>query len=200
MKKFTDKKLLIGSHSNYKIGQLGKYFAEHGHNFEFVSPAEFNIPAPPEVGVTFEENCQTKAKYYGDIIGLVSVSDDSGICIDALGGAPGIYTADWAVNGDFIPAIARMKCELNAKPGKKYDAKMVSVISIYWPEHSALYSFRAETDGYVNFDLENTGGVGFQPVFYPHPFDVPASLLDETQFKEVNARAKSLKKLLDACF
>jgi XTP/dITP diphosphohydrolase len=200
MTKFTGKKLLIGSHSKYKITQLSKYFTELGHNIELTSPAEFNVPAPPEVGTTFEENCQIKAKYYGDSTGLVSISDDSGICIDVLKGAPGVYTADWAIDGDFAPAIARMAREINAEPGGKYDAKMVSVISIYSPNSMEMQSFRAETNGYVNFDLADIKGIGFQPVFYPYPYSIPVSLIDERQYMEVNARAKSLKKLLDACF
>lgn len=200
MNKFTGTKLLIGSHNQYKVDQLSKYFANHGHSIELQSPRHFNIPAPPEVGDTFEENCQSKAIYYGKATGLVTVSDDSGICVDALGGAPGIYTADWAIDGDFSHGIIRLKQELNAKDGEKYDAKMVSVISIYWPQTDEIQSFRAETLGYVNFDHISSPGVGFQPIFYPHPHTIPSGLLTEEEHSQVNARAKSLKKLLDACF
>ncbi|MDF3047066.1 MAG: rdgB [Candidatus Midichloriaceae bacterium] len=198
--KFSDSKILIGSHNLYKVKQLGGYLAERVPGIIAISPAELGIASPPEVGETFEENCESKCIYYGKASVMVTISDDSGICVDALNGAPGIHTADWGFNGDFAPAIIRLKKELSAKPGDKFTAKMVSVVSIYWPEKNKIHTFRAEAPGYVNFDDMHSTGVGFQPIFYPHPYNKPASMLNDNEYRLVNARAKSFKKLLEACF
>jgi XTP/dITP diphosphohydrolase len=198
--KFSDSKILIGSHNLYKVKQLGVYLAEHAPGIIAISPAELGIASPLEVGETFEENCESKCIYYGKASGITTISDDSGICVDALSGAPGVHTADWGINGDFTPAIERLKKELHAQKGDKFDAKMVSVVSIYWPENNKIHTFRAEAPGYVNFDNMYNAGVGFQPIFYPHPYNKPASMLNDQEYRLVNARAKSFKKLLEACF
>ncbi len=197
---FTGSKILIGSHNQYKIKQLKSYLSACGYDLEIASPIDFNLLAPEEVGDTFEENCESKSIYYGNATGLITISDDSGICVDALGGAPGVHTADWSVNGDFKPGIIKLKQKLNSSYGDKHDAKMVSVVSMYNPKTCEIKSFRAETTGYINFDHIDSVGIGFQPIFYPHPYTKPASSLTEEEHKEVNARMKSLKKLLDACF
>jgi XTP/dITP diphosphohydrolase len=93
MRKLDTRKIVVASHNKGKLEEIAALIGPHG--FEAKSAAEYGLPEPAEDGTTFEQNAYTKAFAAASATGLPALSDDSGLCVDALGGAPGVYTADW---------------------------------------------------------------------------------------------------------
>jgi len=110
MRKFEGGKLVVASHNKGKIAEIAELIGPFG--IEAKSAADFNLPEPEETGTTFEQNAYIKAFAAASATGLPALSDDSGLVVDALGGAPGVYTADWAETGngrDFDMAMRKVE-------------------------------------------------------------------------------------------
>ena len=119
MRKFTEKTLLVATHNNGKLEEISDLLSDYG--ISVVGASEKGLPEPEETGMTFVENARLKAHAAAQATGLPALADDSGIEIDALGGAPGVYTADWAetpAGRDFVLAMTRTHEELE-KVGAK---------------------------------------------------------------------------------
>src|SRR5689334_18800943 len=112
MKKFIGKKLVLASNNKGKVKEFGLLLAPY--NIEVIAAGEFPYPEPEETGTTFVENAEIKSRYYALKTGLPALSDDSGLEVPALGGAPGVYSADWAGEPrDFYVAMDKVEKELN---------------------------------------------------------------------------------------
>ena len=202
-----DKPILIGSNNKNKMSHLKRIFTEYGLDYQLIAPKELGIlESPPETGTTFIANSELKAIYYAQGSGkqYLTISDDSGLCVDALDGAPGVYTADWANGGAFAIAIDRLRHELieaGCNLNDNYPASVVSVLTIAFPEaHKKMLSFEGKTLGYVNFSAINTEAIGFQSIFYPLPFNVPIYQLSQLQYDQTHSRTKALKLLIENVF
>ncbi|AUX74976.1 MULTISPECIES: RdgB/HAM1 family non-canonical purine NTP pyrophosphatase [Sinorhizobium] len=186
MRKLVDKTLVVASHNAGKIREIRDLIGPLG--FEARSAADLNFIEPDETGTTFEENATIKALASAKASGLPALSDDSGLAIDALGGAPGVYTANWAERDDgsrdFAMAMEKVEKELREKgatePGER-TARFVSVLCLAWPDgHVEL--FRGEVEGYVVWPPRGTSGFGYDPVFQPKGY--------ATTFGEMSAEEK----------
>ncbi|ASY54969.1 RdgB/HAM1 family non-canonical purine NTP pyrophosphatase [Sinorhizobium sp. CCBAU 05631] len=186
MRKLVDKALVVASHNAGKIREIRDLIGPLG--FEARSAADLNFIEPDETGTTFEENATIKALASAKASGLPALSDDSGLAIDALGGAPGVYTANWAERDDgsrdFAMAMEKVEKELREKgatePGER-TARFVSVLCLAWPDgHVEL--FRGEVEGYVVWPPRGTSGFGYDPVFQPKGY--------ATTFGEMSAEEK----------
>jgi XTP/dITP diphosphohydrolase len=161
-------KVVIATHNPGKLREMRELLAPYG--IELVSAGELGLPEPVEDGMMFSENAAIKALAATGASGLPALSDDSGICIDALDGAPGLFSANWAGPGkDFAPAIGRVQMEL-AKRGAitpdKRKAHFVSALVIAWPDgHQEL--FEGRVFGTVTEHARGTSGFGYDPVFQP---------------------------------
>ncbi len=160
-------KVVAATHNKGKLVELNELLAPAG--IELVSAGSLNLPEPEETGDTFVANALIKAQAAAQATGMAAVSDDSGICVAGLDGAPGIYSARWAGGGgkDFAPAMARIEAELKAKgAAQPWRAWFVSALAIAWPDGHAE-TFEGRVDGDLVFPPRGTQGFGYDPCFRP---------------------------------
>jgi XTP/dITP diphosphohydrolase len=161
-------KVVIATHNQGKLREMRELLAPYG--VALVSAGELGLPEPEEDGHMFAENAAIKAVAAANASGLPALADDSGICIDALDGAPGLFSANWAGPGkDFAPALARVQAEL-AKRGattpEQRKAHFVSALVIAWPDgHQEL--FEGRVFGTVVDAPRGASGFGYDPIFQP---------------------------------
>ena len=155
---------------------------------------------PKENGSTFEENAYIKSSQTTDLSGYASISDDSGLMIDALDGAPGIYYADWAGNSrNFNKAIEKIDYLMRYK--KDFSAKMICVLCLMWSDKK-FKLFKGEMKGTIQLPPKGTKGFGYDPIFIPSIQPFSNKLLTygeiEPEFKNSNShRNFAFNKLLD---
>ena len=171
MRKLEERKIVVASHNEGKLREFSDLMAPFG--FEAKSAKELGLPEPDETGTTFEENAYIKAFAAASATGLPALSDDSGLVVDALDGAPGVYTANWAERPDgtrdFGMAMQRTETELQQRgatePGQR-TGRFVAVICLAWPDGEAEY-FRGEAEGHLVWPPRGDSGFGYDPVFLP---------------------------------
>ncbi|WP_439273208.1 RdgB/HAM1 family non-canonical purine NTP pyrophosphatase [Pseudochrobactrum sp. HB0163] len=174
MRELEKGKLVVASHNAGKLREIADLIGPFG--FETQSAGELGLPEPDETGTTFEENAYIKAYAAAKATGLPALSDDSGMMVDALGGEPGVYTANWAElpdgRRDFDMAMGKVLDRLAAKGAlqpQQRKARFVSVICLCWPDGHAEY-FRGEVQGQV-VSPRGSDGFGFDPLFLPDGYD-----------------------------
>ena len=163
-----DGKIVIATHNQGKLVEMRDLLAPFG--LVAVSAAELSLPEPEETGLTFAENAAIKARAASEATGLPAFADDSGICIEALGGEPGIYSARWAgPEKDFNRAMRHIEELLQAKGAVTPDQRkawFVSALTVAWPD-----GHLAEVEGRVNGTLvwppRGPAGFGYDPMFLP---------------------------------
>lgn len=176
MRQLTEKTIVVASHNAGKVREINELIAPFGFNAK--SAAELGLSEPAEDGDTFEANALTKARAAVDATGLPALSDDSGLCVDALGGDPGVYTADWAERPDgsgrdFDYAMEKVEnalIEHGATNPDQRKGKFVAVLCMAWPDGHHEF-FRGEVEGQLVWPPRGTIGFGYDPVFLPDGFD-----------------------------
>ncbi len=171
----SDKTLVIATHNAGKLREFTELLAPFGVAAR--SAGELGLPEPEETGTTFEENAFIKALASAQASGLPALSDDSGLCVDALGGAPGVYTANWAEapdgTRDFFRAMERTEKALGDAGASAPDerrGRFVSVLCLAFPDGSAEY-YRGEVEGALVWPPRGKKGFGYDPVFLPNGYD-----------------------------
>lgn len=161
-------RLIIATHNSGKLREMRELLQPYG--VEAVSAGELGLPEPEETGTTFVDNARLKARAAVRETGLPAFADDSGICVEALGGVPGVYSADWAGEPrDFSHAMARVEAELKAigalgPPAPR--AHFHSTLILAWPDgHEAV--FEGVTPGSLVFPPRGGNGFGYDPIFLP---------------------------------
>jgi XTP/dITP diphosphohydrolase len=165
-------RVVIATHNSGKLTEMRELLAPFG--VEAVSAGELDLPVPAETGHMFCENAAIKACAAAKATGMPALADDSGLCVDALDGAPGLFSADWAVNKDFRPAMERVERELARRfalsPGERR-AHFVSALVIAWPDgHEELFEGRVH--GHLVWPPRGEKGFGYDPMFQPQGHDV----------------------------
>jgi len=171
MHALTDKKIVVASHNAGKLREFADLLGPFG--LEAKSAKEYGLPEPDETGTTFEENAYIKAFAAAKATGLPAMSDDSGLCVDALDGAPGVYTANWAEkpdgSRDFGMAMQRTETALQeagaTRPSQRA-GRFVAVICLVFPDGEAEY-YRGEVEGTLVWPPRGDLGFGYDPVFLP---------------------------------
>jgi XTP/dITP diphosphohydrolase len=163
-------RLVAATHNPGKLTEIRELMKPYG--LEVVSAGELNLDEPEETGATFGDNAGLKAMTAARAYGIVALADDSGLCVEALGGAPGIYSARWAgEDKDFGAAMARVERELKARAEQPpWRASFVSVLALAWPD-GALETFEGRVDGTLVFPPRGTAGFGYDPIFRPDGHD-----------------------------
>jgi XTP/dITP diphosphohydrolase len=197
-------KVVIATHNQGKLREMRELLAPYG--VALVSAGELSLPEPEEDGHMFAENAAIKAVAAANASGLPALADDSGICIDALDGAPGLFSANWAGPGkDFAPALARVQAEL-AKRGattpEQRKAHFVSALVIAWPDgHQEL--FEGRVFGEIVDAPRGTGGFGYNPIFQPdghaQTFAEMGSTVKSGETAALSHRALAFALLAAAC-
>jgi XTP/dITP diphosphohydrolase len=165
-------KLVIATHNPGKLTEMRELLAPYG--IEAVSAGDLGLDEPQETGKTFEANARIKAIAAAQAARLPAFADDSGIVVDALDGAPGIYSARWAgPNKDFNEAMARIERllqERGATMPAKRTAHFVSALCVAWPDDH-LEEVEARADGTLVWPPRGSAGFGYDPMFVPDGFD-----------------------------
>ena len=200
-RKFSGDTLLMATHNAGKLEEMHQLLAPFG--VRVVGAAEMDLPEPEETEATFVGNARIKAHAAAKATGLPALSDDSGIEIDALNGAPGVYTADWAEtpNGrDFVMAMERAHRELEAvnAPYPRL-ARFCSTLVLAWPDgHDEV--FPGTVDGQVVWPMRGETGHGYDPVFVPDGYDITFAEMDPAEKNRISHRADAVAKLVAGCF
>ncbi len=164
-------KLVIATHNPGKLAEMRELLAPHG--IEAVSAGELGLGEPAETGKTFVANARIKAVAAAREAKLPAFADDSGLVVDALDGAPGIYSARWAgPNKDFNEAMARIERllrERGANAPEQRTAHFVSALCVAWPDDH-LEEVEARADGTLVWPPRGTAGFGYDPMFQPEGF------------------------------
>jgi XTP/dITP diphosphohydrolase len=201
MRKFSGDTLLVATHNRGKLEEIAKLLEPFG--ISVVSAGDMNLPEPAETEDSFVGNARIKAHAAAKATGLPALSDDSGITIDALKGAPGVYTADWAEtpNGrDFVMAMAKTweKLEAVAAPQPRV-AQFRCTLVLAWPDgHDEV--FEGVMPGRVVWPMRGSQGHGYDPIFQPDGFDITFGEMDRWQKNEISHRADAFRKLVEGCF
>ena len=171
MRKLDTRTIVVASHNEGKLREIADLIGPFG--FSARSAKELGLPEPDETGTTFEENAFIKAEAAAKATGLPALSDDSGLVVDALGGQPGVYTANWAErpdgSRDFAMAMEKTETALRkagADTPQKRTGRFVSVICLAWPDGHADY-FRGEVEGTLVWPPRGQNGFGYDPMFQP---------------------------------
>lgn len=161
-------KVVIATHNAGKLAEMRELLAPYG--IELVSAGALGLPEPDETGHMFAENAALKAHAAAQACGLPSIADDSGICIDALDGAPGLFSANWAGPGkDFAPARQRVERELRmrgATDTQQRRAHFVSALVVAWPDGQQEL-FEGRVYGQIVWPERGSNGFGYDAIFQP---------------------------------
>ena len=199
-RRFSEKKLVIASHNKGKLKEMVELMAPFG--IEVVLASDLGLPEPDETEDSYIGNARLKAVAAAKASGLPALADDSGLSVEALGGAPGIYSARWAdKNGngerDFNAAMDRVLREIEAQDNRR--ARFVSALALCWPDgHCEL--FEAWVEGELIHEKRGTRGFGYDPIFRPLGYDVTFGEMDPALKHEISHRAESFRQLMAACF
>jgi XTP/dITP diphosphohydrolase len=159
-------KLVIATHNSGKLWEMRELLAPYG--VDAVSAGELGLPEPEETGNTFAENARLKASSAAAAAQVPAFADDSGLCVEALDGAPGIYSARWAgETRDFGSAMRKVEAELGARAATPpFRAAFISALCLAWPDGHAE-EFEGRVDGELVFPPRGTKGFGYDPIFLP---------------------------------
>jgi len=198
-RKLQPGKLVIASHNEGKVREIRALLEPYG--IEPVSAGSLGIPEPEETGTSFAANAELKARFSADLSGMVALADDSGLCVDALGGDPGVYTANWAEtpNGrDWYMAMQKVEDALQARgPEAGRDAHFVCVLSLCWPD-GHVESFEGRCEGRLIWPPRGTMGFGYDPVFVPLGDTRSFAELDPAEKHAISHRSDAFRKLVAA--
>ncbi len=200
-RRFDAPRLIVASHNPGKVREIAELLAPLG--IAAVSAAELGLSAPEETGETFAANAELKARAAMSAAGEPALADDSGLVVEALDGAPGIYSARWAgADGDFAAAMRRVERELGQRgataPARRR-AHFVAALALCWPDdHREV--FEGRVDGRLVWPPRGAKGFGYDPIFQPDGHDVTFGEMEATRKLAMSHRADAFAQLLDACF
>ena len=201
MRKFTEDRLVVATHNKGKLEEISALLQPFSVNV--TSAGALGLPEPAETETTFIGNARIKAHFAAKASGLPALADDSGISIDGLDGAPGVYTADWAEtpNGrDFVMAMTRTWAELEAAAAPyPRRAQFRCTLVLAWPDgHDEV--FEGVMPGQVVWPMRGDQGHGYDPIFQPDGFDITFGEMDRWKKNEISHRADAFRKLVKGCF
>ena len=193
-KKIT--KILIGTNNTGKLKEIRDLLPK---NLEIYSTSDFKIKSPIENGKTFEENSLIKAKYFSKKSKMICLSDDSGLEIDYLNGAPGIYSARWGgKKGDFVKAMKRVFKELERKnknwKTRKIKARFICALTIYEPNQKVINSI-GKIEGHISPFIKGENGFGYDPIFIPIGKKITFGEMKASKKYKMDHRFKAFKKI-----
>jgi XTP/dITP diphosphohydrolase len=206
MRKLTPGKLVIASHNAGKVREIRELLAPFG--IEPISAGELGLPEPEETGTTFRENALLKAHASAKGANLPALADDSGLEVVALGGRPGVYTADWAERQwfegdkgrDWYMAMGKVE-GLLAQQGVDVDrsARFVCTLAIAWPDGEEAV-FEGFVEGDLTWPPRGELGFGYEPVFVAKGYDRTFAEIDPAEKHSISHRADAFAKLVAGAF
>ena len=191
------KELVIASHNQGKIKEFKEMLAPFG--VKVYAATDLSLPDVEETGTTFAENAALKAETLAKISGKPCLADDSGLCVDALGGRPGVYSARYAPNRDFDKAMEMLIAELNASGSDDRSAHFSCVLALKVPNED-IRCFEGRVDGKIIEQRRGNNGFGFDPVFVPDGFEKTFAEMSGEEKTKISHRGRAVKEFLQREF
>lgn len=197
-RKFAEKTLVVASHNAGKVREIRELLAPFG--IETLSAGDLGLDEPDETGATFRANAELKALAAAKASGKPSLADDSGLCVEALNGAPGIYSARWAgPQKDFDFAMERVRLGLVEEGTLDTRAHFICGLALAWPDGHIDY-FEGRVDGELVWPPRGDKGFGYDPMFVPNGFDETFGEMEPERKHAMSHRADAFRQLVDSCF
>jgi len=196
-RRLTEKRIVVASHNAGKVREINDLL--HPFGLEAVSAGELNLPEPEETEETFIGNALLKARAAATASGLPALSDDSGLAVDALDGAPGIHSARYAgPDRDFGFAMQRLNREMIASGRPERTARFICALALVWPDGEEV-AFEGRVEGEITWPPRGAHGFGYDPVFQPHGHDISFGEMDPEAKHGMSHRADAFRQLIAAC-
>jgi len=199
VRKLQPGRLVIASHNAGKVREIAELLGPHG--IEPVSAGALGLPEPEETGTTFIANAELKALQAADLSGLPALADDSGLCVEALNGDPGIFSARWAgPDKDFNLAMRLVWEAIGAKgPDAGRGAHFICALALAWPD-GHVEAFEGRVDGMIVWPPRGDKGFGYDPIFQPLGHDISFGEMDPAAKHAMSHRADAFRQLVAASF
>mgnify|MGYP006267022449 FL=1 len=187
--------LVLATRNQGKIAEMQRLLDSFSSDIQVRSSSEFNLDDVEETGSTFEENALLKAVTIARATGFPALADDSGLCVDVLGGAPGIYSARWAgTHGDDQANIEKLLGDLRKIPSEQRSAKFVCVIALALPNGESEV-VRGELKGEIRFEPSGTNGFGYDPIFQPLGHQRTLAEMEPEEKDSISHRGFALREI-----
>jgi len=196
IRKLAPGKLVIASHNDGKVREIEALLGPYG--IQPVSAKSLDLPEPEETGTTFVANAELKALQAADLSGLPALADDSGLCVEALNGDPGIFSARWAgPDKDFGLAMKLVEDNLAAAgPDTVRDAHFVCALALAWPDGHVEW-FEGRVDGKLVWPPRGEHGFGYDPMFVPDGHERTFGEMTHDEKTPLTHRAAAFRQLVD---
>ena len=188
----TLSEVVFASHNAGKIKEIKELLQPFGINVK--SALDMELPDVEETGSTFAENSLLKSQTIAELTGLPCIADDSGLCVDALNGAPGVYSARYAPNRNFDKGMEKLLAEMAQSPNKSRKAHFSCVISLAFP-NGGYELFEGRVDGHIAAEKQGIGGFGYDPLFIPDGFAKSFAQMSKDEKNQVSHRGRAVEKL-----
>jgi len=199
IRKLAPGKLVIASHNEGKVREIRALLEPYG--MDVISARELDLPEPEETGTTFVANAELKAMQAADLSGLPALSDDSGLCVEALGGDPGIFSARWGgADRDWTLAMGRVNDGVEAAgPDASRDAHFICALALAWPDGQVEW-FEGRVDGALVWPPRGELGHGYDPIFVADARSETFGEMDQDEKNAISHRADAFRQLVAAVF
>ncbi len=196
VRKLGPGRLVIASHNKGKVKEINELVSPFG--IEAVSAGDLGLSDPEETEKTFAGNAALKARAAAEASNLPALADDSGLLVDALGGAPGIYSARWAGEPrDFGLAMEKVREALDEIGAEDFSARFVCALCVAWPDGQEEV-FEGQVRGTLVFPPRGDKGFGYDPIFLPDRYDMTFGEMDPEDKHAISHRADAFRKLTKA--
>ena len=186
------KQILFASHNAGKIAEIKNMLAPLG--IDVISAADTDFPDVEETGSTFAENSLLKSQTIAKALNIPCIADDSGLCVDALDGAPGVFSARYAPNRDFDKGIDKLLVEMENSTNKSRKAHFSCVVSLAYPD-GRYELFEGRVDGKIAAEkMYGDGGFGYDPVFIPDGYDCSFAQMSKEEKNKISHRGRAMQK------
>ena len=210
-RKLTPGRMVLATHNAGKVREIAALLGPYG--MDMVSAGELGLPEPDETGTTFAENALLKARAAAAASGLPAIADDSGLCVAALGGQPGVYTADWSEvqsfegnaayptgSRDWYMAMGKVEGRLaELGPDTDRGGYFTCTLAVVWPDGEEAV-FEGRVHGALTWPPRGTLGFGYDPVFIADGYDRTFAEIDPSEKHAISHRADAFAKLVAALF
>ncbi len=193
---FDHDRLVIASHNPGKVSEIADLMRPFV--VEVISAADLNLDEPEETGTTFADNALLKARAAAKAANLPALADDSGLVVNALAGAPGVYSARWA-GADKNFMVAMEKVEKLLRGSEDRSSMFVCALALAWPDGHADV-FEGFVEGEITWPPRGEKGFGYDPIFTADGEDITFAEMEPAQKHTMSHRADAFQKLVSACF
>ena len=186
------KEIDFASHNAGKIAEIKQMLAPLGITVK--SAEDLSLPDVEETGTTFAENSLMKSQTIARISGLPCIADDSGLCVDALGGAPGVYSARYAPDRDFNKGMDKLLAAMAQSTDKSRKAHFSCVVSLAYP-NGEYQLFEGRVDGIIaDSKMDGAEGFGYDPLFIPDGYNISFAQMDKAEKNRISHRGRAMQK------